>query len=51
MSEDVSLLDSNVLVALALGELADLARTRDERLVTFDRGLVALHADVADLVA
>lgn len=28
--------------------LAQLARTRDARLVTFDRGLAALHDDVTD---
>ena len=31
--------------------LAALARARGERLVTLDRGLAALHPDVADLVA
>lgn len=30
--------------------LAELARARDSRLATFDRGLAELHADVADLV-
>jgi toxin-antitoxin system PIN domain toxin len=31
--------------------IAALARARGERLVTLDRGLAALHPDVADLVA
>lgn len=31
--------------------LAGLARARDGRLATLDRGLAALHADVAELVA
>ncbi|MEN3310240.1 MAG: uncharacterized protein V7603_6442 [Micromonosporaceae bacterium] len=30
--------------------LANLARARRSRLATFDKGLAALHADVADLV-
>ena len=30
--------------------LAALARHRNGRLATFDRGLAALHADVADLI-
>ncbi|HET9875967.1 MAG TPA: TA system VapC family ribonuclease toxin [Mycobacterium sp.] len=30
--------------------LAQLARTHDGRLATFDRGLAQLHSDVADLV-
>ncbi len=30
--------------------LAQLARTRDGRLVTFDQGLAELHADVVDLL-
>jgi predicted nucleic acid-binding protein len=30
--------------------LAHLARARDARLATFDRGLAKLHDDVADLV-
>ncbi len=30
--------------------LAALARARGERLATFDRGLAALHPDVADLI-
>jgi uncharacterized protein len=30
--------------------LAELARRREARLATFDKGLAALHADVAELV-
>lgn len=49
-SEILQNLRANAYAVVTDAYLAELARARDSRLATFDRGLAELHADVADLV-